>query len=95
MSHMRMEFPSTEGVLLVRRDGVTMAIHLTSVVATLEAVIIEHPDVELGYATLYGGTTLDHYAVEATGNADRLYVWQGPDPFAKTEIENPRAEVES
>lgn len=91
----RAEYTSSEGILLIRRDGATMAIHLTSVVAILEAVVIEHPDVHLGFATLYGGTSIGHYEVEASGKADRLYVWTGADPFAKAEVESPRAAVEA
>jgi hypothetical protein len=33
-------------------------------------------------------SSLDHYAVEAHGKADRLFLWTGPDPFAKREIRN-------
>ena len=95
VSNTRSQFPQTEGVLLLRQHGRTMAIHLTEVTAILEAVIIERPDLDLGYVTHYGGTTLDHYGVEATGSADRIYVWEGADPFAKPELEQTRAEVEA
>jgi hypothetical protein len=93
LSAQRTQLPTTEGVLLIRRDGATMAVHLTAITVILEAVFVEHPDVEFGFATLYGGTTLDRYEVEATGQADRITMWHGPDPFDKPEIENPRAEV--
>lgn len=95
MSATRSEFPSTEGVLLLRQEGRTMAIHLTRVTAILEAITRDHPDIALGYATHYGGTSIEGYAVEATGTADRLYMWVGPDPFAKDEIEQTRAAVEA
>lgn len=93
MATMKTQIPKTEGVLLVRQNGTTVAIHLTWVEVTLEAVIVDHPDIELGYATHYGGSSLDHYAVEANGQADRVNIWVGPDPFDKPEIENPRAEI--
>lgn len=94
MSTASMSFPSAEGVLLIRRDGVTMAIRMREVTAFLEPVFIDHPDLHLGYATIYGGTSLDHYAVDAQGKADRLYVWQGPDPFAQPELDAARPAVE-
>lgn len=94
MSHLRTEFPGTEGILLLRQNGVTMAIHLTSVTAVLEAIIIE-PPIPNSNVWFAPPTRLDHYAVEATGQADRMFVWQGADPFAKQELENPRAEVEA
>jgi len=95
MSRMRTEFPTTEGILLIRQDGRTMAVHLTAVTAILEAIIVEHPNLELPYATFYGPSTFDHYAVEATGRADRIFLWEGRDPFARPEIEATRAEVEA
>jgi hypothetical protein len=95
MSATRTEFPTVEGVLLLRQDGKTMAIHLTRVTAILEAIIHENPNIDLGYATHYGGTTIEGYAVEATGTADRLYMWVGPDPFAKPEVEASREAVEA
>lgn len=94
MSHLRTEFPMTEGVLLLRQGDKTMAVHLTQVTAILEAVIIE-PDVLPGALYFLPPTTLDHYAVEATGKADRIFLWTGPDPFAKREVAASRAEVEA
>lgn len=93
MSATRSEFPSTEGVLLLRQDGKTMAIHLTAVIAILEAIIFE-PDI-LSDTSRYSMPVMDHYAVEATGRADRLFMWTGPDPFAKPQVESARAEVEA
>lgn len=80
------EFPPVEGVLLLRQDGKTVAIHLTMMTATLEAIVSDYPR---------GGSVLDHYAVEAHGAADRLFLWTGPDPFAKPAVEASRAEVEA
>ena len=94
MSATRTEFPSTEGILLMRQNGVTMAVHLSSITAILEAVITE-PDIPLADVWVARPPKLDHYAVEATGRADRIYVWKGADPFSKDEIQNPRAEVEA
>jgi hypothetical protein len=86
----RTEFPTTEGVLLLRQDGKTMAVHLVSVTAILEAIIHENPNIDLGFATHYGGTVIEGYQVEATGRADRLYLWTGHDPFAeKRELDAP------
>jgi hypothetical protein len=88
------QFQSTEGVLLIRQNGVTMAVHLTSVTAILTAVVNE-PDIQASRAWWYTSLpTLDHYDVEATGTADRIHVWQGPDPFAKPELDSPRARLE-
>lgn len=86
MSTMRTEFPMTEGILLMRQGDKTMAVHLTQVTAILEAVIIE-PDIPHSAIYFVPPTTLDHYAVEATGKADRIFLWTGPDPFAKQELE--------
>jgi hypothetical protein len=91
----RTEFPTVEGVLLLRQGEKTMAIHLTAVTAILEAIIVDHPHIDLGYATHYAPSSVDHYAVEATGRADRLYMWMGPDPFAKPELDSPRIPVEA
>jgi hypothetical protein len=87
MSTMKTEFPTTEGVLLLRQDGKTMAIHLTAVTATLEAIIFE-PDIPHSGIYSIPPSTFDHYEVEAHGRADRLFLWTGPDPFAKREIRN-------
>jgi hypothetical protein len=95
VSGMRTEIPMTEGVLLVRQNGTTVAIHLTSVEVILEAVVVDHPNIELGYATHYGGSSLDHYAVEANGSADRITMWVGPDPFDRPELDSPREAVEA
>jgi hypothetical protein len=95
VSATRSEIPNTEGVLLIRQGDKTMAVHLAQVTVILEAIAVEHPDVHLGYATLYGGTSIGHYEVEASGKADRLYMWAGTDPFAKPEVEASRAEVEA
>lgn len=84
----------TEGVLLLRQGDKTMAVHLTEVTVTLEPVIVEHPDVDLGYTTIYGGTALSHYEVEAQGQADRITIWTGPDPFAKPELEHLPKEIQ-
>lgn len=88
------EIISTEGVLLIRRDGATVAIHLTHVEVILSAVLNE-PEIPNAPIFFVPPTTLDHYEVEATGAADRIYMWVGPDPFAKPELEPTRAEVEA
>jgi len=94
MSATRSEFPTTEGVLLLRQDGRTMAVHLTAVTAILEAIAFE-PDIPNGNVWFSSPPTLDHYEVEATGRADRIFLWEGRDPFAKPEVEASRAEVEA
>lgn len=88
------QWAPTEGVLLLRSPhGATMAVHFIGITLTLDPVVIEHPDLNLGYATHYGGTELSHYEVEATGRADKITIWEGADPFAKQELAEPRKEV--
>jgi len=87
MAATKTEFPTTEGVLLLRQGDKTMAVHLTQVTAILEAVILEH-DIPLAAMWNSEPSSLDHYAVEAHGKADRIYMWMGTDPFAKREIRN-------
>jgi hypothetical protein len=94
MSSMRTEFLTVEGVLLLRQDGRTMAVHLTAVTAILEAIVFE-PDIPNGNVWFSSPPTLDHYEVEATGRADRIFMWEGTDPFAKPELEPHREAVES
>lgn len=79
--------------MLIRSDGATMAVHLTRVEAILTAVLNEPPS---PYAPIYfvPPTTLDHYEVEVTGTADRIYMWMGPDPFAKPELEHLPKEIQ-
>jgi hypothetical protein len=87
------QFASTEGVLLIRQNGVTMAVHLTAVTVTLTAVVFD-PELADRRVWFVAPPTLDHYEVEATGTADRINMWMGPDPFAKPELDSPRARLE-
>ena len=88
----RTEFPSTEGILLIRQGDKTIAVHLTAVTAILTAIANE-PEVSNSRVWFSLPPSLDYYEVEATGNADRLYMWEGADPFAKAEVEASREEI--
>jgi len=83
----------TEAVILLRQGGTTMAVHVPRIQLLLTAIVNE-PEI-IPIIGFYPGPAVTGYDVEATGVADRLTVWVGPDPFEKSEIENPRAEVEA
>lgn len=88
MATMPVNFPPTEGVLLIRKDGVVMAVHLVSVTVVMEPIFNE-PDIRHAAIYFIPALTLDHYEVEAHGQADKLTIWTGPDPFAKPELDAP------
>lgn len=83
----------TEAVILLRQGSTTMAVHVPRIQLILTAIVNE-PDIipTIGF---YPGPAITGYEVEATGVADRLTVWVGPDPFERAEVEAPRAEVEA
>jgi hypothetical protein len=75
-----------EAVILIRRGGTTMAVHVPSMLLRLEALIDEPDILPGGPIWVIPQSTVLGYAVEATGTADRLTIWVGPDPFAKPEL---------
>ena len=74
----------TEAVILMRQNGTTMAVHVPNLQLLLSPILNE-PDIT-GQVGLYSETTIGGYEVEASGIADRITVWAGPDPFAKDEL---------
>jgi hypothetical protein len=76
----------TEGVILVRSGNRTMAVHLPSIRLILDA-IVDEPEIPFpDPVAFYRGASVSGYAVEATGTADRLTVWEGTDPFERAAL---------
>jgi hypothetical protein len=74
-----------EAVILVRSGNRTMAIHVPSIWVNLEAIVDEPP---LSPDTMYfNNPTVTGYAMNAHGKADRITIWDGPDPFDHLPIE--------
>jgi hypothetical protein len=91
MSNLKTEF-QTEAVILLRQGGTTMAVHVPYLQLLLSP-IIDDPGIPNQTIWDYKGPIVTGYETEATGVADKITVWVGPDPFAKPEIENPREEI--
>lgn len=83
----------TEGILLMRHGGRVLAVHCIAVHAVLEPIVNE-PDIipTLGF---YRGPAITGYDVEASGVADRIWLWDGADPFARPEIAAMRTELDA
>ena len=93
MSGRSNQFPVAEAVILIRQGGQTMAVHVPNLHLMLTPIVNEPVITEqIGF---YAGPAVTGYDIEAAGVADRLTIWQGADPFAKDELEQTRAAVES
>jgi len=76
----------TEAVILVRQGSRTMAVHMPSIWLNLDA-IVDEPDIPFpDPVAYYRGPSVTGYAVEAHGTADRLTIWEGPDPFERAAL---------
>lgn len=80
------------GGILVERNGMRMVLPIHDAEITLEAHLHEEPDLDLGFATLYGNTIFDYYDVTLTAKADRLTIWDGTWP-GRSAIDNPSKEI--
>lgn len=77
----------TEAVILVRQGTRTMAVHMPSIWLNLDAIVDDPPIPMPDPVAHYLPPRVSGYAVTATGNADRLTIWEGPDPFDRVPIE--------
>jgi len=77
----------TEAVILVRQGTRTMAVHRPTIWLNLEAILDEPPIPIPDPVAYYRGPSVTGYAVQAEGTADRLTIWEGPDPFDRLPIE--------
>lgn len=87
---------ATEAVILLRTEsGASMMVHVPKIYLELTAIVNE-PDI-VPMASLYTlpPNMIEGYEVAASGVADRLTIWQGPDLFTKAEIEQPALGIPS
>jgi len=83
MSNLKTEL-KTEAVILMRQNGTTMAVHVPNLQLLMSPVINE-PDIRHALIYFMPPPTIEGYEVEASGIADKITVWAGPDPFVKDE----------